>query len=279
MDEAVLRRWVGLVVAVLCFVAAVAAVRSGSAAEGVAATESATTAGPFAASTPSPAAPDPAVESPVPTVAGSRSASQPSSGSSAPSSSASPAGARTAGVGLTRTGTVLRASPTSSGDLEVVERVRFAAPVTSVRLELRASPAPALAGVRPQVRDLQIQAGATPVVAPAEGPAEAPVVVRLPATDELTLRYRLGSTAVRSNPAPVGRVLLAVAPIVAPSATSGPVVLDVFGSGVRNLVCPALPQREQTCGARRGAAWTAGPVPARDATFVAQVDLPDPGAP
>lgn len=261
MDEAVLRRCAGLVVALLCFVAALAAVRSGSAAERVAAVEPATATPSLAPSTPARAAP---------------SASPPAAPSASPRSA--PAGVRTAGVGLTRTGTALSASPTPSGELEVVERVRFAAPVTGVRLELRESPAPALAGVRPQVRGLQIQAGATPVVAPAAVAAAAPVVVRLPATRELTLRYRLGSTAVRSNPAPAGRVLLAVAPLVAPSATSGPVVIDVFGSGVRNLVCPALPPREQTCGARRGAAWTAGPVPARDAAFVAQVDLPDPGA-
>lgn len=267
MDEAVLRRWVGLVVALLCFVAALAAVRSGSAAERDAAGEPATATPSLASSTPARAAPS-----------ASPSAAPSASPSGSPSPRSAAAGVRTAGVGLTRTGTAVSASPTPSGDLEVVERVRFAAPVTGVRLALRESPAPALAGVRPQVRGLQIQAGAAPVVAPAAVAAAAPVVVRLPATRELTLRYRLGSTAVRSNPAPAGRVLLAVAPLVAPSATSGPVVVDVFGSGVRNLVCPALPQREQTCGERRGTAWTAGPVPARDAAFVAQVDLPDPGA-
>lgn len=91
----------------------------------------------------------------------------------------------------------------------------------------------------------------------------------------MTLRYRLDAAAVRSSPAPAGRVLVRLAPL---TSDASPVLIDVVSEGVRNLVCPELPAKDQVCGTRRGKTWTAGPLSAEYAVVVAQLDLPDPGS-
>lgn len=188
-----------------------------------------------------------------------------------------PAANRMSGPGVSTVGVHVGAEPYAVGDLEVAERVRFARPVT----ELTLSPPSALAKVgegemEPQVTQLQVEVDGQPVVLPETSLVQDSITVELgEPTTKVSLRYRLVAAAVRSNPAPAGRVLVRLDPL---TEGASPVQFDVVGDGVRNLVCPSLPAKEQVCGSQRGTTWTAGPLAADKATVVAQLDLPDPGA-
>ena len=93
------------------------------------------------------------------------------------------------------------------------------------------------------------------------------------------MRYRLQGEADRSQPAPVGRVLIALPPItVADTQIGDPVVVvEVLGGNVRNLVCPDLPVSDQLCGRQNGRVWSTTTIPLSRSLVVAQVDLPQPG--
>ena len=184
------------------------------------------------------------------------------------------------GPGLTTAGVHVLAEPDTNGNLEVVERVRLNVPVTRVRI----SP-PQVAGVRgledtrPAVQGLQAEADGAPVPVTLPTPllVEGLLTLPEPATN-ISLRYRLEGAAARSQPSPIGRVLIALPPIAAQGLGDLPVVVEVVGPGVRNLVCTQLPDAGQLCGRQSGAVWSTTPMAADHSFAVAQFDLPQPGA-
>lgn len=188
-----------------------------------------------------------------------------------------PAADRMSGPGVTTVGVHLAAEPYPIGDLEVAERVRFALPVSDLTLSPPTGLATAGAGDdEPQVTQLQVEINGQPVALPRTSLVQIPMRIELDEpTAEVALRYRLVAAAVRSSPAPAGRVLVRLAPLV---SDASPVLVDLVGEGVRNLVCTDLPPKDQVCGSQRGSVWTAGPLPAEKAAVVAQLDLPDPGS-
>jgi hypothetical protein len=200
---------------------------------------------------------------------------------SAPASTPASAAA-TSGPGLTEPGIHVVAQPAADGTLEVVERVRLERAVSALLL---APPRPrggGAAGANPTITGFQAQAGGLVVTdAPASPlPADGErIELPVPATD-ITMRYRLEGSTDRSQPAPVGRVLVLLPPVTRsdPALGDPPVVVEVVGGTVRNLVCPDLPVSDQLCGRQRGAVWSTTTLPLSRASVVAQMDLPQPGA-
>ena len=192
----------------------------------------------------------------------------------APSSS-TPAVAPSAGPGLTSVGIHLTAQTDSTGTVEVVEQVRTAAPSTRVAISAPTVPKTAgLIGLRPTVEGLQATADGRPVAAPAGAAA-----LTLPAPAKVvSLRYRLLNSSIRSQPAPTGRVLVLLAPLSRTAFPELPVITRMSGSGIRNVVCPQLDLARRVCGSAVQGGWASGPLPARSAITVTQLDLPAPGA-
>ena len=225
--------------------------------------------------TPSPPPPDPSsTQAVTPSATGT-------STSSAPTPTA-PAAVATSGPGLTEPGIHVVAQPAADGSLEVMERVRLATPVSTL---LIAPPRPrgtGSAGANPAVTDFQAQAGGLVVTDAPTSPLPVDgerIELPAPATD-ITMRYRLEGGADRSQPAPVGRVLLLLPPVTRsdPALGDPAVVVEVVGGTVRNLVCPDLPVTDQLCGRQRGAIWSTTSLPLSRSSVVAQMDLPQPGA-
>ncbi|MEP6632442.1 MAG: hypothetical protein ABJA89_18365 [Lapillicoccus sp.] len=187
----------------------------------------------------------------------------------------------TSGPGLTEPGIHVVAQPDAAGDLEVMERVRLVTPVRRLALaRLHASGSGVSAAV-PAVTGFQAEAdGAVVVDAPASPLPAGGDWLELPAAaTDIVMRYRLEGGVSRSQPAPIGRALLVLPPITAASSELGPlpVVVEVVGTQVRNLVCPELPGTEQLCGRQQGQVWTTTALPLGRSVVVAQVDLPAPG--
>jgi hypothetical protein len=186
-----------------------------------------------------------------------------------------------AGPGQTEPGVLVRATPAADGSLEVLERVRFADPVT----ELSLAP-PSTKGVaaksRPthvEVTDLQIQADDAIVDIGARGLTKARRV-ELPAeTGTVVMRYRLTGGTVRSVPSTPGRAL-AVLPPITTAATLGsiPFVIEVSGAQVTNVLCPGLPTAAQLCGRTWTRGWYLPPQRPGRTAVLAQLTLPDPGS-
>lgn len=199
--------------------------------------------------------------------------------SQAASDPIAPAPQPTSGPGVDRPGILVRARPDDVGTLEVVERIRTATPVMALRLTPpSALGLPGLAGIHPAVVSLQAAAGGTGTVPTGFTGFLAPTTLTFTSpTTSVTLRYRLEDASRRSQPAPPGRVLIALPPIASESLGRLPVVVQVSGAGVRNLVCPLLSPGEQLCGRASGALWSTIAMPAARARVVAQVDLPAPG--
>ena len=102
------------------------------------------------------------------------------------------------------------------------------------------------------------------------------VTLQQPAT-AIALRYRLGGAVQRSQPAPPGRALIALAPAMT-VPVGRLVVVEVSGARVHNLQCPLLPVNQQLCGREDAQGWATPPVPSGQALVLVQVDLPAPGA-
>lgn len=170
----------------------------------------------------------------------------------------------------------------TDGSLEVVERVRTAVSVTVLPLRPpRSTSAPGTSGVTPTVVGLQAEAGGAVVsdVPTSPLPATGARLTLPSAAKDIVMRYRLESGADRSQPAPVGRVLIALSPITAADASLRTLkaVVEVVGGSVRNLVCPDLPVSDQLCGRQHGTIWSTTAIPLATSAVVAQVDLPQPG--
>src|SRR4029079_15482653 len=82
-------------------------------------------------------------------------------------------------------------------------------------------------------------------------------MLQLPrATQTLVLRYRVETRSWRSLPGPPGRALVVMPPIsTLPANAAPPVVIEVTGGTVHNLLCPALDRKHQLCGHADGATW------------------------
>ena len=123
------------------------------------------------------------------------------------------------------------------------------------------------AGANPAITGFQAQAGGLVVTDAPTSPLPADgerIELPAPATD-ITMRYRLEGGADRSQPAPVGRVLVLLPPVTRsdPALGDPAVVVEVIGGTVRNLVCPDLPVSDQLCGRQRGAVWSTTNLPAQ----------------
>ena len=228
---------------------------------------------------------------------GPSAASPPTGSSSAPSSSdatsGSPAGTGSAtssagavpvarsGPGLTEPGIHVVAQAGSDGGLEVVEQVRLPAAATSLAIALPRASGSGVAAAVPTISGFQAESGGQVVTDTLAVPLPAGgdrLELPDPSTD-ITMRYRLEGGAERSQPAPVGRALVLLPPVTAAEASlSGlPVVVEVVGGNIRNLVCPDLAVAEQLCGRQQGSRWTTPSIPLGRSVVVAQVDLPPPG--
>ncbi|HEU4332823.1 MAG TPA: hypothetical protein VFR40_17065 [Lapillicoccus sp.] len=205
----------------------------------------------------------------------------PSTGPTATPTESLPGSVATAGPGLTEPGVHVVAQPDATGALEVVERVRTAAPVRALSLALPQASVPGMAGVTPSLSGFQADAGGLVVsdtpVAPLTSVGDR---LELPApASEITMRYRLTGASSRSQPAPAGRVLVVLPPLTQPDPGVGdpPVVVEVSGGTVRNLVCSDLAATDQLCGRQQGRVWSTTTLSLSRSTVVAQLDLPDPG--
>jgi hypothetical protein len=187
----------------------------------------------------------------------------------------------TSGPGLTEPGVHVVAQAGADGGLEVLEQVRLPTTATSLAIALPRASASGVAAATPTISGFQAQAGGQVVTDTLASPLpDGGDRLELPApATEITMRYRLEGGAERSQPAPVGRALVLLPPVTAAEASlSGlPVVVEVVGGSVRNLVCPDLAAAEQLCGRQQGSRWTTPSIPLGRSVVIAQVDLPPPG--
>ena len=187
----------------------------------------------------------------------------------------------TAGPGLTEPGIHVLAQTAADGSLEVLERIKLSAPASGLSVALPQATGSGVAGANPSIAGFQAQANGGIVTDMPVSPLP-PGGDRLdfpgPATD-ISMRYRLEGGADRSQPAPVGRVLIVLPPITAADPQLGDpgVVVEVVGGNIRNLVCPKLPVSDQLCGRQNGPVWSTTTIPLSRSLVVAQVDLPQPG--
>ncbi len=199
----------------------------------------------------------------------------PSPSPSQPPSSAPPSGAEN-GPGMTEPGVRVAMRPDASGDLEVVEWVRLPNPLREVALTVPQNFGIA-AVARPTVVDLQAVADGNVVAVPDNGTVRQRVNLVLPQPAAgLQLRYRLVDAVQRSRPAPPGRALIIVAPLMAEALATQPFILQVSGAHVTNLTCPLLPQPQQLCGRQDAQGWSAPGLTGDRAVVIVQADLPNP---
>ena len=183
------------------------------------------------------------------------------------------------GPGTTVPGVLLIARPASDGSFDVSEMIRLSEPAGTLTL---APPDVNAAGwgferVRPVASSVRLSSSEEVAVLP-KGRVIKPtdVVFAAPAT-RFEARYRLSGVAVRSKPAPPGRALAAVGPLVGGIPADLPVKVMVTGNTVRNLVCPRLPLMEQGCAAGSAPRFRVDRMLAwRTALVLAQLDLPRP---
>jgi hypothetical protein len=193
-----------------------------------------------------------------------------------------PAGSlATAGPGLTEPGIHVVAQTAADGSLEVLERIKLIAPVSGLSVALPQATGSGVAGATPSITGFQAQADGDVVTDMPASPLPAGgdrLDFPGPASD-ISMRYRLEGGADRSQPAPVGRVLIVLPPITAADPRLGDpgVVVEVVGGNIRNLVCPNLPVSDQLCGRQNGRVWSTTTIPLSRSLVVAQVDLPQPG--
>jgi hypothetical protein len=189
---------------------------------------------------------------------------------------ASRAAQRPRGPGLTRPGIHLSVSPLDSGDLEVVERVRVPAPVST--LPLAAPPPPPDAeGPTTRLVDLRVSADGQPVPVDGSTEVEQPRELALPRpATTIDLRYRVENADAEGDAAPQGRATLSLRPATSGALGSQPVVVQVRGAVVHTLVCVDEPRERQLCGVDGAGGWHTQPLTAATSGVLALVDLPAP---
>lgn len=180
------------------------------------------------------------------------------------------------GPGIDAVGIHVLARPDATGDVQVVERILTAAPVSRLVISPPfAAGVPGLEGISSRLVGLQVESAGRAVAAAVPSPVTSDTQLDLPAPSTvISLTYLVTGVAARREPAPERRVLIALSPAAAKSLTSIPVVVDLVGPGVRNLVCPQLSGSAQLCGRERGGTWSTTSMPADRSLVIAQLDLP-----
>lgn len=195
----------------------------------------------------------------------------------------SPAGRTTTraagtGPGLTELGVHVVAQADANGDLEVVEQILLARPVSTIGLTPPTAPAyPGLEGVAPQVVDLQAESRGVPVAVSLSNPLVRREELRLGPTTALSLRYRLGKASRRTEPSTLGRALVVLPAISVGDFPDLPVVIEVVGPGIRNVLCLRLVGDKRFCAVQVGQSWATADLTGRPLVVIAQLDLPAPG--
>lgn len=163
------------------------------------------------------------------------------------------------------------ATPDSEGFVAVIERVTPANPIRQLTLE----PPPALSpnDAPPQVLALTLHADGKQVDVPATTSRDYLVLLPAPATS-VVLHYRLSGVISRDPDAPDGRALVQLRPLTSSTMETATAVIELAGVRVRNLVCPDLPVADRLCARLRGDGWRTASMANKDATVVAQIDLP-----
>ena len=166
---------------------------------------------------------------------------------------------------------LVTATPDSEGFVDVIERVTPANPIRQLTLE----PPPALSpnDDPPQVLALTLHADGKQVDVPATTSRDYLVLLPAPATS-VVLHYRLSGVISRDPDAREGRALVQLRPLTSSTMETATAVIELAGVRVRNLVCPDLPVADRLCARRSGDGWRTASMENKDATVVAQIDLP-----
>ncbi|WP_140742506.1 hypothetical protein [Pedococcus bigeumensis] len=178
--------------------------------------------------------------------------------------------------GRTGPGVHVQVSPRDNGSLDVLEQVRFPGASTGLQIalpEVKGAVAGALPGI-PRITDLEVFADGNRLPEQAGSLSTGGRVLLPGAPLVVELRYRLTGAATVSAPSTPGRALVLLPPIAADDSLSTlPVVVEVDGPGVRNLVCPGLAPYDQLCGRQGPSGWRTVSLLPRVTAVLAQVDL------
>ncbi len=183
------------------------------------------------------------------------------------------------GPGLTAPGILVQALPSANGDLEVVERVRFAVPSDSLTLGVPSSQgiAKGTAPLRARLKDLQVSADGNVVDTTGASLSQTTRLTLPSGTRQVQMRYRLTGSVLRSTPSTPGRALVVLPPLSrGPRVDTLQVIVEVQGGTVRNLQCPALRAADQLCGREGPDRWYTVPLTLGRSAVLAQLDLPSP---
>ncbi|MEO7060823.1 MAG: hypothetical protein ABI083_13975 [Lapillicoccus sp.] len=184
----------------------------------------------------------------------------------------------TTGPGLTEAGIHVVAQAAADGSLEVVEQILLARPVSVIGLAAPVTPAyPGLEGLSPEVVGLQAESRGVPIAVALSDPLLTREELRFGPTTSLSLRYHLDRATRRTEPSTLGRALTVLPAITAGDYPDLPVVIEVVGPGVRNVLCTHLPGDQQFCAVQAGQTWTTAALTGRPVAVIAQLDLPAPG--
>lgn len=178
--------------------------------------------------------------------------------------------------GRTGPGIHVQVTPRDDGSLDVLEQIRFPESATGLQIalpEVKGAVAGALPP-GPRITELEVLAHGTPLPEQADSLSTGGRVLLPDAPLAVELRYRLTGAATVSAPSTRGRALVLLPPIAADDSLSTlPLVVEVAGPGVRNLVCPGLATNDQLCGRQGAFGWRTVSLPPRVTAVLAQVDL------
>ena len=201
---------------------------------------------------------------------GPRVALPPRTGTSATTTTADP------DPGRTGPGVHVQVTPRDDGSLNVLEQIRFPGASTGLQIALPEVKG-AVAGALPQgtrITELEVLADGNRLPEQAGSLSTGGRVLLPNAPLVVELRYRLSGATTVSSPSAPGRALALLPPIAADDRLSSlPVVVEVDGPGVRNLVCPGLATYDQLCGRQGPSGWRTVILPPRVTAVLAQVDL------
>ncbi len=77
-----------------------------------------------------------------------------------------------------------------------------------------------------------------------------------PGRHRLELQYTVHNSVLRVTPAPAGRALVVLTPLLLGQATGVPVRLEIAGANVLAVNCPLAPPERMVCGNRTTSGWT-----------------------
>ena len=184
--------------------------------------------------------------------------------------------ARRADPGRADPGIHVQVAPREDGTLDVVEQVRFLGAATGLRVALPETKG-LVTGALPRatrITGLEVRADGHRLPQQSGSLSTGGRVLLPNAPLSVELRYRLAGAAILSTPSTPGRALVLLPPIADDDSLSKlPVVIEVSGKGVRNLVCPGLAADAQLCGRHASSAWRTVFLPLGATAVLAQLDL------